>query len=282
MQDDGNPGSSTGKTDTELHSAQAQWWKRGSTKVIAAVSAVLTAGAIAGVSTLAQQGAVSIGHVLAGSEVLSIHTASLSPGASCYGERGWTFPKRPAALPVPDLTNRSFSLDKWARQNGGIPASGYYVVLTLQPVQQRTVVIDNLAVRVLHQSPPTVGTYFPATGQCGGLTPYYFQANLDDNPVFIKPIKGYDTAGHPAVPVALPHQLTEGSPEVWQVSAITEHCTCQWIIEVHWTSGNDSGTIRVDNNSRPFMTSSTMGSVVVFSNYGHPPRWIIHSTTAPK
>ena len=278
MRDDADPGAATEKSGAEPHAARAPWWKRGSTKVIAAIAAALTAGAIAGVSALVQQGVISIGHALVAAEVLSIQTKTLSPGEMCYGEKGWIFPKRPAALPVPDITNRSFSLDAWAKKNGGVPASGYYVELILQPVQQRTVVIDNLAVRVVHQSPVTVGTHFPVYGQCGGLEPYFFQANLDDNPVFIKPVKGQSLAGNIVTPVALPHKLTEGNPEAWNVSAITSHCTCQWIIEVHWSSGNDSGTIRVDNHGHPFVTSSTIGSIEVGTNYGHPPRWMAISS----
>lgn len=278
--DDTDPGAPTEKAGAEPHTERTPWWKRGSTKVIAAIVAVLTAGAVAAVSALVQQGVISIGHALVAGEVLSIQTTTLAPSATCYGERGWVFPKRPAALPVPDLTDRSFNVNAWARQNGGVPASGYYVVLALQPVQQRTVVIDSLVVQVVHQSPTTVGTYAPFFGQCGGLEPYFFQANLDDNPVFIKPVKGRDQADNIVAPVALPHVLTEGNPEVWNVSAITNHCTCQWVIDVHWSSGNDSGTIRVDDHGQPFVTSSTIGSVEVGTNYGHPPRWSVLPTPA--
>lgn len=146
--------------------ARTTWWKRGSTKVIAA----LAAGALAGVGALAQQGVISIGHTLVASDVVTYHTRALSPGAGCQGEKGWVFNRSPSALPAPDFTNRNLNLDSWARGNGGVPASGYYVALTLQPVQQRTVVIDNLEVRVVHQAQPTVGTH-AFFGQCGGLVP---------------------------------------------------------------------------------------------------------------
>jgi hypothetical protein len=271
MSDSRDAGSPKEKPDTAQEpAAHTSWWRRGSTKVLAAIAA----GALAGVGVLAQQGVISIGHTLVAGDVLSIQTRVLSPSAGCLGERGWVFNKPLAALPAPESSNRHPNLDTWARENGGIPASGYYVVLTLQPVQQRTVVVDNLTVQVVHQSAPTVGShiYF---GQCGGLTPYAFQANLDSDPVFIKPAKGQDAAGKTITPVALPHQLTESSPEVWNVEAITRHCTCKWIIDVHWTSGNDSGTIRVDNHGQPFITSSAVGSVQATPVGGSTGKWAV-------
>jgi hypothetical protein len=256
--------------------ARSSWWKRGSTKVIAA----LAAGVLAGAGVLAKEGVISLGHELVASDVLSIQTRAPSPAAGCSGENGWMFPKPVDALPAPDFTNRHLNLDSWAKRNGGVPASGYFVVLTLQPVQQRTVVIDNLSVRVLHQSAPTVGTHIHF-GQCGGLTPYVFQANLDANPVSIKPVKGQDAAGRTIQPVALPHELTESTPEVWNVEAVTQHCTCQWIIEVHWTSGNDSGTLRIDNHGQPFITSSTVGSTEAGPGGIKPPTWAIYPSPSP-
>src|SRR6202022_3997126 len=62
-----------------------------------------------------------------------------SPGLACEGGEGWVFDKDPQHLPgVFPSDNR----DAWAAANGGIPASGNYVVVTLQGLKGHTVVVS--------------------------------------------------------------------------------------------------------------------------------------------
>ena len=266
---------SAAKKSDETHKDSKKkkpWWRSGYTAIIAA----LAAGIIAAITSLTQEGITSIGHRLVSSNVLSIHLSAIALSAGCYGEKGWVFPKRLSQLPAPDTTNPRLDFDSWARRNNGVPASGDYVELVLQPVrQQQTVVIDSISVQIVGESPPFHGAYIQGFGQCGGIQPDFFQANLDSRPISITPVKGQNSTLKVVEPVPLPHVLTEGSPEVWNVSAIARHSIYRWVINVHWTSGNDSGTLLVDDNGQPFETAPTVGLTEALPNQEEPPGWVI-------
>lgn len=252
--------------DDPTRPSSKPWWRRSSTKIFAAA----TAGLIAGVTALASEGVVSIGHKLVSGDVLSVQLKLLSPGRSCEKEPGWAFPRESQSIPVPTPSEDE---DTWAANYGGIPASGYYITLTLQPVQQRTVIVDSVSVRVVAREQAAAKSHLTIAGECGGIEPYYFKANLDSNPIDVSSISGQDTEGNDAAPVPLPHKLTEGDPEVWQVAAFTNQCKCSWVINIHWTSDGDEGSVIVDNHGRPFETESTAGLPLLNTDWGTPPKW---------
>jgi hypothetical protein len=98
------------------------------------------------------------------------------------GQAGWVFDQKPSELPgvMPNDDE-----DAWAAANGGIPASGNYVVVTLQGLNGHTVVVNDISVDVISRTPPPQGTYPYTGGQCGGLIPYRFSLDLDKNPVSV-------------------------------------------------------------------------------------------------
>jgi hypothetical protein len=98
------------------------------------------------------------------------------------GQAGWVFDQKPSELPgvMPNDDK-----DAWAAANGGIPASGNYVVVTLQGLNGHTVVVNDISVDVISRTPPPQGTYPYTGGQCGGLIPYRFSLDLDKNPVSV-------------------------------------------------------------------------------------------------
>lgn len=178
---------------------QKPWWKRSSTAVIGAT----VAGVLLGITALSQQLLTSTFYEILPSKVVSIKTTAFSAGDACEGESGWVFNKPPNALPVPDLTNPNFNEDLWAQQNAGVPASGYFVQLKLQPVQEQTVIVNSLEVQVVHRSAPRGGTSVDLAN-CPfhvAITPYIFEANLDSNPVSVKAARLPGVTGIP-VPFA--------------------------------------------------------------------------------
>ncbi|HWX43885.1 MAG TPA: hypothetical protein VNY52_01015 [Solirubrobacteraceae bacterium] len=188
-------------------------------------------------------------------------TAKLrSPGESCSGGAGWVFPRSAAQLPVPPHSDAG--MQSWATQNGGVPASGNFVVVDLQGRPGPSVIVNDVRVEVTRRSGALTGTYAILSGGCGGVAPDYFGANLDREPVTIKSMAGVDELGHVVAAVPLPHQISASEPEVWYVRASTASCDCQWVAYLDWTANGESSSTRIG----PFLTTATARAKKVILN----------------
>lgn len=197
-------------------------------------------------------------------QALSVVVTIKSPARDCEGQAGWIFPVKPNKLPP--WPNASSSEEEWARQSGGIPASGNYITVTLQARGERTVVATDLRVEVLARRRPTAGTH-PISGGCGGLTPTLFKAYLDTSPIRVKPTAGRDSANKPIPPVALPHIISEKSPEQWQIAGITSSCDCKWVAYIDYTADGVRGEAKIDDNGEPFRSVAVSRAAVVVPDY---------------
>lgn len=56
-----------------------------------------------------------------------------------------------------------------------------------------------------------------------------------------------------------PYRVSDRDPEVLLVTARTETCDCRWYLEVDWSSQGRTGTVRIDDEGRPFRTSGIKG-----------------------
>ena len=57
----------------------------------------------------------------------------------------------------------------------------------------------------------------------------------------------------------MPYRVSSEDPEVLLVNAETEACDCSWCLELDWSSQGRTGTVRVDDDGRPFRTTSIKG-----------------------
>jgi hypothetical protein len=68
--------------------------------------------------------------------------------------------------------------------------------------------------------------------------------NLDRNPVSVtaKPDEGVLVGVPGGVPrlIKLPHDITGGETEVWDLYAVTQTCTCEWTATLDWIADDDS------------------------------------------
>jgi hypothetical protein len=195
-------------------------------------------------------------------DALHVTAQPANPADYCNGGAGWVFRKKPQELSVPAW---SADLPRWAIANGGVPASGNYVVVTLQGIAPHTVIIQDVRVVVVHKEAASGGTYPLLGGSCGVLVPAFFAADLDSRPVRVRPVTGMDATGHSVRPVPLPHQVSESNPEVWDVQAKTERSQDDWIAYVDWLSDGQRGSseISADGHGRPFRTAATTSSATV-------------------
>lgn len=59
--------------------------------------------------------------------------------------------------------------------------------------------------------------------------------------------------------VSFPYKVTSSDPEELLVSARTAGCDCRWYLELEWSAGGRSGTVRITDGGKPFRTSGTLG-----------------------
>ncbi|MFE9885461.1 helix-turn-helix domain-containing protein [Streptomyces scopuliridis] len=139
----------------------------------------------------------------------------------------------------------------WVGVLGGVASGGQYIELTVQGTTTETVVLQALRVKIVKTGAPLAwNDYAMGVGCGGGVGTKSFSVNLD--------------AGRPSsVPKAgqrdFPYKVSESDPEVFYISATSKTRDVSWYLELEWSSGERRGTIRLDDNGKPFRTSGSAG-----------------------
>ncbi|MER7665556.1 hypothetical protein [Streptomyces sp. NPDC096193] len=108
---------------------------------------------------------------------------------------------------------------------------------------------------------------------CGGsITPRLFDVNLDASRPVARSVAGND-AGDAIPALSFPYKVSAKDPEILLVTGRTVTCDCDWFLELAWSSGARSGTVRIDDHGRPFRTSGYQGKPVHEYDSGSR-RWI--------
>ncbi|MDQ0909074.1 transcriptional regulator with XRE-family HTH domain [Streptomyces canus] len=140
---------------------------------------------------------------------------------------------------------------RWSAAYGAVSSGEQRVALTVQGTGEGTVVLNSLHVRVLTKGAPLAwNDYSMGVGCGGGVGTKSFDVDLDD--------------GSPTVTVKngqrdFPYKVSESDPEVFYVTAHTTAHDVRWDLSLDWSSGDRSGTVRIDNAGRPFRTSADVG-----------------------
>ncbi|MFE5729906.1 helix-turn-helix domain-containing protein [Streptomyces sp. NPDC056528] len=152
----------------------------------------------------------------------------------------------------------------WAGAHGAVHGGETLVRVTLQGRSPSTaVVLHALHVRVVGRAaPPPWNAYRTGSGCGGAVTLRHFAVDLDRPRPLARPVDGRDASGEEprTIPaVSFPYKVTASDPEELLVSARTAGCDCRWYLELEWSSGDRSGTVRITDGGKPFRTSGTAG-----------------------
>ncbi|WP_327117457.1 helix-turn-helix domain-containing protein [Streptomyces sp. NBC_01341] len=144
----------------------------------------------------------------------------------------------------------------WARALDGVDGGAMKLALTVQGASRDAVVLTGLNVRVLARDPALDrSAYSMGTGCGSGITPQSFDVDLDDARPRTEPVAG--TQGDEVVPAKdFPYRVSSTDVEVFHLDAHVEGHDVSWYLELSWSSGGRTGTLRVDDHGRPFRTSS--------------------------
>ncbi|MFC8730398.1 helix-turn-helix domain-containing protein [Streptomyces bacillaris] len=177
----------------------------------------------------------------------------------------------PAAVPPPPA---EADAEGWAAALGAVHAGETEVRITLQGRDERAVVLEALRIRVVERRAPADGRVHRMSSGCGGaLTPRTFDVDLDRERPVARSVPGNDT-GEPIPAVSFPYRVSASDPEVLLVTARAARCDCDWVAELRWSGGGRSGTVRIDDDGRPFRTSGAPGRPVHDYDHGAG-RWVV-------
>ncbi|MEU9706583.1 hypothetical protein [Streptomyces sp. NPDC047981] len=157
----------------------------------------------------------------------------------------------------------------WARAQEAVHGEDTLVRLSVQGRSAtEAVVLQALHVRVVGRAEALGRPAYRMDNGCGGaLTPRLFDVNLDLPRPVARAVAGYDASGSTGrtIPaVALPYAVTAATPEEFLVNARTAGCDCRWYLELEWSGGGRTGTVRIDDGGRPFRTSGVRGPVYAY------------------
>ncbi|MCX0244489.1 helix-turn-helix domain-containing protein [Streptomyces drozdowiczii] len=170
----------------------------------------------------------------------------------------------PATVPPPPPPN---STRGWARALGGVDGGAMKLELTVQGTSAQAVVLTGLRVKVLSQRAPVRQAAFSMGEGCGsGIEPQSFDVDLDDSRPALKPVAGQQ--GDETVPAKdFPFRVSSSDVEVFDLDAHVEGHDVSWYLELDWSSGGRTGTLRVDEGGKPFRTSSIAGRPEYYYRY---------------
>ncbi|MFC8083783.1 helix-turn-helix domain-containing protein [Streptomyces sp. NPDC057340] len=164
--------------------------------------------------------------------------------------------KPPSQVPPPPAPQDAAP---WAATQNAVHGRETLVQLSVQGRSDTAVVLEALRVRVVGRTAPAEGNAYAMDQGCGGsLTPRYFAVDLDKDRPIARAVAGNDS-GTPIPAVRMPYRVSAKDPEVLLVAAGTSSCDCRWYLELDWSSQGRTGTVRIDDNGRPFRTSAIDG-----------------------
>ncbi|QCD60873.1 helix-turn-helix domain-containing protein [Streptomyces hawaiiensis] len=147
----------------------------------------------------------------------------------------------------------------WAASQNAVHGGETLVRLSVQGRTDTAVVLEALRVRVVGRTAPAQGNAYAMDQGCGGsVTPRSFDVNLDKDRPIARAVAGSDT-GTPIPAVRMPYRVSARDPEVLLVNARAQACDCRWYLELDWSSQGRTGTVRIDDDGRPFRTSGIKG-----------------------
>ncbi|QMU18232.1 helix-turn-helix domain-containing protein [Streptomyces pristinaespiralis] len=178
--------------------------------------------------------------------------------------------RSPADVPPPPV---EADAEQWSRALQAGHAGETAVRVTVQGKGPEAVVLESLQVRVAARRTPEPRNVYRMDSGCGGsLTPRMFDVDLDMSRPVARSVAGND-AGEPIPAVSFPYRVSATDPEVLLVTGRTVRCDCEWYLQLRWSSGGRTGTVRIDDDGRPFRTSALADGAVHDYDYGSR-RWV--------
>jgi plasmid maintenance system antidote protein VapI len=237
-------------------SAAPQTSGAGKKSASASASASVSASASPSVTASHTAGKASGGAKNVGSGV------PVSVGISSYNWDGpcnqyYVLDQPPANVPPPPTDpDKNHS---WSQALNGVDGGKIMLQLTATSKSSQSVVLTGLHVRTVSRGVALGWTAYSTGEGCGsGVTPRSFDVDLDGAQPFAKPVGG--TQGDVKIPATgFPYKISANDPQVLNLNVHTDVHDVRWYVELDWSDGARTGTVRIDDQGQPFRTSAIKG-----------------------
>ncbi|MEU1557557.1 helix-turn-helix transcriptional regulator [Streptomyces scabiei] len=167
----------------------------------------------------------------------------------------------------------------WVTSQRAVHAGTADVQIMVQGRGSAAVVLDALYVRVVDRAAPAAdrGVVYSLSDGCGaGILPRCLSVDLDAHRPRARSMPGDDGTGTRVPAIDFPYRVSLQKPEVLVVTALNRTCTCDWYLDLAWSSQGRTGTVRVDDHGRPFRSTSIKGlEGYRYDRISHQPgRWV--------
>ncbi|MEL3944117.1 MULTISPECIES: helix-turn-helix domain-containing protein [Streptomyces] len=161
---------------------------------------------------------------------------------------GFLVNRKPDEVPRPPVEQ---DVPGWVGDLGAVPAGDQYVEVTVQGLGKGTVVLQDMNVRVQGTGAPLDWNTYRMGSGCGGeASTRSFAVDLDEAAPRVTTRAGQRD---------FPYKVSESDSEVFRVRASTKLHDVRWYLELEWSSGDRHSVLRVDDEGKPFRTSSKEG-----------------------
>ncbi|MFF3837400.1 helix-turn-helix domain-containing protein [Streptomyces sp. NPDC001930] len=166
--------------------------------------------------------------------------------------------RRPEQVPPPPTEQDA---PGWIAALDAVPGGDQLLRLTVQGTGKQTVVLEALHVRVVGKKAPLAWNDYVMGVGCGGeVSTKAFAVDLDAGRPTAVPVGGQRTFSY---------KTSESDPVIFNVAARAQAHDVSWYLELVWSSGEEHGTLRVDDDGRPFRTSGNLARPA----YAYPLGW---------
>ncbi|MET9540046.1 helix-turn-helix domain-containing protein [Streptomyces sp. NPDC006553] len=149
----------------------------------------------------------------------------------------------------------------WIAALDAVPGGDQLLRLTVQGTGKQTVVLEALHVRVVSKKAPLAWNDYVMGVGCGGdVSTKAFAVDLDAGRPTAVPVGGQRTFSY---------KTSESDPVIFNVAARAQAHDVSWYLELAWSSGEEHGTLRIDDDGRPFRTSGNLARPA----YAYPLGW---------
>jgi hypothetical protein len=156
---------------------------------------------------------------------------------------------------VPDTSAEEIRHPPTGKPAGAVLGDGGQIRITVQGRHTTAVTLTSVRVEIVARHPAMQGIYL--TGICGSsLLPRYFDLDLTQRSPRAVPQPGKD--GGTEIPaVGFPFVVNASDPELLIFTVISPEEDVEWRLHLLWSSAGEIRELPVDNNGKPFRTTST-------------------------
>jgi hypothetical protein len=137
----------------------------------------------------------------------------------------------------------------WAKEMGGVDASASLIRVVVSGKANTPTLLQGLRVKLVERRPPLDGTLLTYTGIGSAQSVRYIQVDLGKSPPTL------DYIGDEGKPEDhFPLRVSESEAEVFDIWAGTPRGDQSWYLELDYTADGEQGSIRIDDDGKPFRT----------------------------